>query len=231
MHCTGFPAMVKWQQIVGGSMRVHLAIIFSLICGPAMADENSDIHFSTTVPLDKPFPTTPHNCESFYPPGPLLNNIEGRTLIAFTVTADGRVADPVVKTSSGDAELDNAAKSCVLRWTYRAAVKDGAAVAAPWMAMVQWKQKFYLTVVSAPHCNLPPQARTQKPGTKTEISFIVKRDGAPDNIDIIRTSDDSMLDKAVADCVTSLRFEPYRGSDGKPVDYPTGETVIWTPPD
>jgi TonB family protein len=179
----------------------------------------------------KPYPGRSHSCELFYPPSAILNNIEGRTLMAFTVTADGRVADPMVKTSSGDADLDDAATRCVLRWNYRAALKDGVAVAVPWQAYVQWKQTFHLKVVSAPHCNLPPQARTQKPGTKTEISLIVNTDGVPGNINIIHTSDDSMLDKAVTDCVASSRFEPYRGSDGKPVDYPTSETIVWTPPD
>jgi TonB family protein len=64
---------------------------------------------------------------------------EGVTGLAFTVTADGHVENPTVKTSSGYPDLDEAALKCVARWTYRAAIQEGQAVAVPWEANIQWK--------------------------------------------------------------------------------------------
>lgn len=179
---------------------------------------------------DQPSAASPHNCESFYPPLPLLNNIEGRTLVAFTVGADGRVTEPAVHESSGNIDLDDAAKRCVLRWTYRPAAKDGVPVAAPWMAYVVWRQRYHLTVVSAPTCSVPPQARTQPPGSKTVVLYVVDTEGKTASIGVAVSSGDDALDDAVSACVASWRFKPYL-EDGRPVDYPTSQTVLWTPPD
>jgi TonB family protein len=151
--------------------------------------------------------------------------------MAFTVGSDGHVIDPVVKGSSGNADLDEASSRCVARWTYRPAEKNGVAIAAPWKAFVEWKQRYHLAVTAAPHCSLPPQAHSQSPGTQTVISFVVTTEGAVSNIGVRQSSGDDVLDLAVSECVALWRVEPYRTKDGKAVEYPTSQTVIWTPPD
>ncbi len=59
--------------------------------------------------------------------------------MTFTITAQGRVIDPSIQTSSGNADLDAAALSCASTWTYKPAAKNGVAVETPWTAAVQWK--------------------------------------------------------------------------------------------
>ena len=55
--------------------------------------------------------------------------IEGRVTLQFTVTADGRVADPVVVQSSNWVFRD-LALAAVKKWKYTPALKDGHAVSA-----------------------------------------------------------------------------------------------------
>lgn len=56
---------------------------------------------------------------------------EGTVLLRLTVSPQGRVSRADVVTSSGHIELDSAAQDWVVsHWTYRPAIKDGAAIEA-----------------------------------------------------------------------------------------------------
>ena len=56
---------------------------------------------------------------------------EGTVLLRLTVSPQGRVSRADVVTSSGHIELDSAARDWVVaHWTYRPAIKDGAAIEA-----------------------------------------------------------------------------------------------------
>jgi protein TonB len=98
----------------------------------------------TKNPNPPPPPTTPlatgrpHNCLSHYPEAAMKAGIQGNTILDFVVTEKGAVADVRVTKSSGNADLDDAAASCVSQWVYKPATQDGKPFAEPWRATVQW---------------------------------------------------------------------------------------------
>lgn len=72
---------------------------------------------------DAPAPT--------YPREQLLAGIEGTVLLQVLVDVDGRPLEVTIHRSSGNRDLDAAARRQVLRkWTFRPAMKDGRAVQA-----------------------------------------------------------------------------------------------------
>ncbi|HEY1632323.1 MAG TPA: energy transducer TonB [Rhizomicrobium sp.] len=82
----------------------------------------------------------PHFCpEDHYPVSALQTGTEGKTVMRFTITPQGSVADISVQESSGNAELDNASLVCAQTWQYRPATQDGVAVADNWVAQVVWR--------------------------------------------------------------------------------------------
>ncbi|MGV8944562.1 TonB family protein [Thermomonas sp.] len=72
-----------------------------------------------------------------YPRGALSRRIEGTVLLQVLVGIDGRPLDVSVSQSSGNRELDEAARSQILkRWSFRPAMKNGQAVQALGMVPV-----------------------------------------------------------------------------------------------
>lgn len=66
-----------------------------------------------------------------YPRGALMRHIEGTVLLQVLVGIDGRPLEVTVSQSSGNRELDEAARSQILkRWSFRPAMKNGQAVQA-----------------------------------------------------------------------------------------------------
>ena len=66
-----------------------------------------------------------------YPRNALREGIQGTVLLQVLVDVDGKPLDVQIARSSGDRELDRAAREQVLRhWLFRAAMKDGRAVQA-----------------------------------------------------------------------------------------------------
>jgi TonB family protein len=97
----------------------------------------------------------PHVCaEIQYPVSALQTGTEGRTLMQFTITSDGHVADISLRTSSGNADLDAAAMTCARDWLYQPAMQDATPVAVPWVAEVLWR-----IGVEEPYSALPGAAR------------------------------------------------------------------------
>lgn len=66
-----------------------------------------------------------------YPRGALSRRIEGTVLLQVLVGVNGRPLDVTVSQSSGNRELDEAARSQILkRWSFRPAMQNGQAVQA-----------------------------------------------------------------------------------------------------
>ena len=66
-----------------------------------------------------------------YPRGALARQIEGTVLLQVLVGIDGRPLEVTVSQTSGNRELDEAARSQILkRWSFRPAMKNGQAVQA-----------------------------------------------------------------------------------------------------
>jgi protein TonB len=80
-----------------------------------------------------------HSCANAYPESATRLKEEGITGLTFTVTAEGQVENPTITSSSGFADLDQAALKCVSRWSYKAAIQNGQAVAVQWPANIVWK--------------------------------------------------------------------------------------------
>lgn len=80
----------------------------------------------------------PHTCTDEYPADAMAGGHVGIVTMRFTITTEGTVADPVVDTSSGFAELDQAALSCVVKWRYKPAMQDGKPIAVIWKAQVRF---------------------------------------------------------------------------------------------
>jgi protein TonB len=82
----------------------------------------------------------PHACSGakYYSESAVRLKEQGTTTLSFTVTADGDVANPTIAKSSGFDDLDRAAIQCASGWRYKAAIKEGQAVAVTWQANVQW---------------------------------------------------------------------------------------------
>jgi len=82
----------------------------------------------------------PHICpETQYPVPALQTGTEGKTILHFTITTEGKVSDVTVNASSGNADLDIASANCARDWLYRPAKRDGVAASTPWLAAVVWK--------------------------------------------------------------------------------------------
>ena len=74
-----------------------------------------------------------------YPRGALQRHIEGTVLLQVLVGIDGRPLEVTVSRSSGNRELDEAARSQILkRWSFRAAMKNGQAVQALGLVPVEF---------------------------------------------------------------------------------------------
>jgi len=91
------------------------------------------------LPAAGTFAGIPHNCSRYYPKNAIAAKREGTTRVAFIIQTDGYVTDVTVEQSSGDAELDAAALTCVRAWHYIPAVQGGTPVATRWSADVAWK--------------------------------------------------------------------------------------------
>ncbi len=66
-----------------------------------------------------------------YPKGALTRHVEGTVMLRVVVGIDGRPLEVTVSQSSGNRELDEAARSQILkRWSFRPAMKNGQAVQA-----------------------------------------------------------------------------------------------------
>jgi len=72
-----------------------------------------------------------------YPPVARRIGAEGKVTLQLTVSADGRVTQADVETSSGRDELDQTARQWILaHWAYKPALEDGVPVASHVLATV-----------------------------------------------------------------------------------------------
>ena len=178
-----------------------------------------------------------HTCLSYYPKAEREKGIEGKTLLSFTITAEGSVRDISVAQSSGNDALDAAAVKCAGTWLYRSALEKGQPVSVPWKATVTWK----LATQEPPPLAEPSQnclhAYPVRPadlegidGTTGFIFDIVE--GGVKNIFVTHSSGNSALDRAAAACIGNRHYQREMVMvDGKNVDkYPSitiRETIHW----
>lgn len=84
-----------------------------------------------------------HSCREYYPEDAIKAGIGGLTQVRFFITTEGKVRDPAITVSSGNASLDEASLTCVKHWRYRPALKNKEPVEVPWKALIRWSAPDY----------------------------------------------------------------------------------------
>jgi TonB family protein len=154
-----------------------------------------------------------------YPEAARKVNAQGTTLLSFKIEPDGSVKDIAVVSSSGNADLDWAATTCVNSWRYKPATRDGVPAEAAWQAKVNW-------IVPPPatqfHVNIPRQTTVaediaslcaqKRPGAValpapdqpgiTSVSYRVMPNGQITDVKVARSSGETVLDDVLVQCVT-----------------------------
>ena len=195
-------------------MRVHLAIIFSLVCGPAMADDAVTIT-STRVNQDKVQVVSPvsigrpHTCSEMYPAAAIAAHAQGTTTMSFTIKTDGTVRDIRISKSSGNKDLDDATVKCAAQWLYKPAMQDGVTVEKPWQANVVWKIPVSMDVRRAEQClRYRSDPSPIPPGVgATSVTFRIMPNGSMKDAAVSRSSGDKSLDTAAILCVDESHFD------------------------
>ena len=84
----------------------------------------------TVVPAEKGGVEAPSCDRPVYPQQAMANKIEGTSTIGFLIDTDGKVVATRLYTSSGDASLDEAARSGLAKCKFKPAMANGKAVRA-----------------------------------------------------------------------------------------------------
>jgi periplasmic protein TonB len=117
-------------------------IVIQTDAAPSATMITTQSKMATPPPISSPASIgRPHTCMQNYPPISQRLGEEGVTLLAFTVTSDGSVANITVAKSSGSERLDGAAVSCATNWRYKPAIEAGHPVSVSWKTNVVWKLK------------------------------------------------------------------------------------------
>lgn len=76
---------------------------------------------------------------AFYPPAAIKAHAEGTTRVMVHVAADGSVSGVDVVRSSGNDDLDEASRTCVMQaWRFRPALQDGKPIASTKEYEIRW---------------------------------------------------------------------------------------------
>jgi len=163
----------------------------------------------------------------WYPPSALKRHHEGTTSLKFTITDTGEVENISVENSSGDVELDRAAKFCASNWRYHPARQNGVPIAAPWKADVVWQIPLASPVLElikdCPPGDTSPHAETSATVT---LSFNVKPVGSAKNVTITQSSGDAELDRVAVACQKARIFNP-PVVNGNPTEVPATTALTW----
>jgi TonB family protein len=159
-----------------------------------------------------------------YPDAARKVNASGTTELSFKIEPDGSVKDVAVTNSSGNADLDWAAVTCVSGWRYKPAIKDGSPAESPWTSKVTWMAPHPATPAATPAVvglqKQPPTVAEdiasvcahRRPSTAalpppdqpgiTSVSYRVMPDGRITDVKLARSSGESALDDILVRCVT-----------------------------
>jgi TonB family protein len=170
------------------------------------------VQATDTAGLSKPASIgRPHSCpENQYPVSALQTGTEGDTFVKFTITAEGRVADVSLRTSSGNADLDAAAMTCARDWLYQPALQNGTPVAVPWTAEVRWQISVtepYAALDAASLACIKADSVTWDEYKKAALHTVVRvhfANGAVSDVIVAGSSGDPDLDSRVTACYRSV---------------------------
>lgn len=193
---------------------------------PAARGDNPPAYRPATVT-----PANAHSCAGFYPEAIREVNVGGVASLNFKITVNGTVSNVVVAKSSGNSDLDDAAKTCVRTWRYVPLQKDGKPVEAAWDADIEFKvvekaqgapQPGKLPLLVEQDRDLclhyPFWAHRHHAEGNAILTYTVIPDGQLTDIAMTKSSGDQDLDEAALKCVKSYKYRPGSGGDTpKPV--------------
>jgi len=174
-----------------------------------------------------------HSCAGFYPEAAREAHIGGVAAMAFKITPMGTVSEVSVTRSSGNGDLDDAAKSCVRTWRYAPVLEDGKAITVTWNVEVGFKPEApapdglpVLIEQDRSAClHYPFWAQRHHAEGNATVNYNVATDGGVTDIVVAKTSGDKDLDEAAKACIASFKFRPLpAGSAAKPVS----AQAIWS---
>lgn len=166
-----------------------------------------------------------------YPTEMLKDKLEGEVVVEFMVTAEGRVIQPKV-TSSSDARFEAAALECVQAWTFEPAVSGGRKRASAFVVPILFRiadtklrkqplnppvmpRSVELTGAKVKYSAVPEYpvefARRQLQGTVT-LRFNVSTDGRPGQARVLSTASPELIRPAL-DALARSEFTPARRGD------------------
>jgi TonB family protein len=172
-------------------------------------------------------------CTRFYPSALASAHVEGDVMLRFKIAPDGSTENIVVSHSSGNGDLDDAARSCVGSFRYR------PAKAVSWHATVEWKvgPGGPLSSTYVPHsCEYyyPIEEFNNHITGTTVLAFTVSTDGYLEDIKVATSSGNANLDAAAVTCAARWHYRPAT-RDAKPFAAQWQAAVVWqipsTPPE
>jgi TonB family protein len=222
---------------------IHYALLFVLLPGIAFAQtgtvsilppqtlDNASLHLAPGVLRAQPVGN--HVCAGF--PELDRNTVDGKTIVAFTITADGKVTDASIKTSSGNTNLDSESELCVEGWLFTPATRDGHAVPERTEVKFVWKddsapdaaaqnEADARRMVTVPvwayggqSCEQWHAVGSSKPERPAIFAFYVEPDGSVKNISMVQSSGHPDIDKDALECLGERHYQPAK-QDGKPIE-------------
>jgi TonB family protein len=176
-------------------------------------------------------PQFTNGCAHFYPASADQSGEEGATLVSIHVAADGIVAEPRVAVSSGHADLDSAALTCVSGAHIAPIKSNGVAIAAETEMQVTWKRSFFggapASISTNCHGWYPAEAVRHNHEGETLLAFTAGADGSIKNISVAKSSGYDELDQAAITCASAFRYRPVTLPDGTRVDVDMKTNIIW----
>jgi TonB family protein len=209
---------------IGGNMRTGVALIVCLLLGTAAAQGQTQNPVTSASAEPAPQARLP-DCDDYYP---AADAATGTTAIGFYVTSKGDVSNVSVIHSSGNANLDSAALTCVanahLTWDMENQQAISGGFVANGSAVVRWAQGKHATLfIGCPYPIIP--VRLQQQGT-VEVSFQILKDGTVSKPIVTRSSGFHDLDNAALSCVATEKYVPVSRA-GVPVDFDWHTTLTF----
>jgi TonB family protein len=161
--------------------------------------------------LKRIYPT----CDSYLSRENAAAQIDGRTVLRFQSSIDGKLGDGVVAHGSGDDILDAAALACAENSGISFDTHNKFITGAIVPAFVQWTHGGHSTlIVGCPFQFI--SVRLNEEGV-AELAIHISKDGTVSSATVTKSSGFQRVDNAALACVSIFRYQPAM-RDGVPVE-------------
>jgi len=226
-------AIVDFNLSARGGMSTKMVRFFAaslLLLAPASAAaQTAQQTLPPPAAMNAIAPTVVDDCLRYYPPAAVQAGEEGNTELGVHLMQDGTATNAKISSSSGHADLDSAAVSCLNGKHLKPITHKGSPLEVDTGIEVDWR--ISAVVHSAGPANscrtfYPPVAgRLDHEGT-AYLSFTVAGDGTVKDVFVARSTGYPELDNASAACVAGFHYAPVT-QGGKPVEYDAQTDIVW----